>query len=158
MSPEEKAGWLRRINVGFCEGVPHNQAIGLEVIDFFEDGCLCRIPYDPRLIGNPETGVLHGGVITAMLDAACGAAAFIKLRSARRIATLDLRIDYQGPSVPGSPVHARATCFKVTKHVAFTRAIAFNDDEERPIATATGTFIIFEQGRSKLGEAMRSGE
>ncbi len=155
MTPEEKAGWLQRINYAFCEGVPHNRAIGLRVNDFSDGECLCSLPYDEKLVGNPQTGVIHGGVVTALLDAACGAAVFIKLQSAQRIATLDLRIDYQKPATPGRAIQARATCYKVTRHVAFTRAVAFHDDERDPIGTAAGTFMIFDKGRSKLGEALR---
>jgi uncharacterized protein (TIGR00369 family) len=155
MTPEEKESWLERINYAFCDGVPHNRAIGLRVTDFADGECRCQLPYDEKLVGNPATGVLHGGVITALLDAACGAAVFIKLQSAMRIATLDLRIDYLKPATPGETVQAHATCYKITRHVAFTRAVAFHEDESDPIGTASGTFMIFDHGRSSLGEALR---
>ena len=53
-----------------------------------------ELPYDDKLVGNPDTGVMHGGAITALLDACSGAAVFAALDEWVPIATLDLRIDY----------------------------------------------------------------
>ena len=39
-----------------------------------------RLPYSAQLVGNPDTGVVHGGVITALLDQACGMAVGSALR------------------------------------------------------------------------------
>src|SRR5690606_33514114 len=100
------------------------------------------LPYHPRLIGNPETGVLHGGAISALMDATCGAAVFQALKQPLTIATLDLRIDYLKPAAPGRDVIARAHCYKVTRHVGFVRGVAFLDDEDDPIATCSGTFML----------------
>ena len=58
------------------------------------------------------------------------------------IATLDLRIDYLKPATPNQPVRTRAHCYKVTRSVAFTRAVAFHDDPDDPIASSAGTFMI----------------
>jgi acyl-coenzyme A thioesterase PaaI-like protein len=56
---------------------------------------LSSLPYRPVFVGDTETGVLHGGVVTAMLDENCGMAVQLALDGTRAIATLDLRIDYQ---------------------------------------------------------------
>jgi uncharacterized protein (TIGR00369 family) len=109
------------------------------------------MPYDPRLIGDPETGVLHGGVITALLDGCSGAAVFASLPRMQPIATLDLRIDYLGPAEVGRDVRAFATCHHQTRNVAFVRAIAYHDDEARPIATSAGTFMIGTRATGTTG-------
>ena len=145
---DDKARILEQVNRAFAKGVPHNAAMGLEVLDFGDGFAVCRLPYDAKLVGNPETGVLHGGAITSMMDAACGAAVFMKLREARRIATLDLRIDYLRLATPGLAVVSRTTCYKVTRHVAFVRGLAYHgDDESDPIASAAGTFMVFRDAQ-----------
>jgi len=58
------------------------------------------------------------------------------------IATLDLRIDYLRPAEVGQAVHARATCYKLARNVAFTRAVAYHDDPADPIAHSVGTFML----------------
>lgn len=150
MSPESQnaahAEQVDRLNQGFAEIVPHNRALGLQFIDFAEGEAQIRLPYAEKLVGNPETGVLHGGAVTALMDTTCGAAVFIKLRAPTAIATLDLRIDYLRPATPPLDVICRATCFKLTHNVAFVRALAFHDDESDPIAAASGAFIIFRDG------------
>src|SRR5438105_5182756 len=56
------------------------------------------LPHRPVFVGDTQTGVLHGGVVTAMLDETCGMAVQLAQHGVRAMATLDLRIDYQKPS------------------------------------------------------------
>jgi len=132
----------------FAANVPHNLALGIEIVEFAQATTLFRLPYDPKLIGHPDTGTLHGGAITALLDGASGAAVFAALSELVPIATLDLRIDYLRPA-ENVAVLARATCYKMTKHVAFTRAVAYHDDPDNPIAHSVGTFMVSTRGTPK---------
>ena len=82
-------------------------------------------------------------MLRAQRATACsGAAVFASLPRMQPIATLDLRIDYLGPAEVGRDVRAFATCHHLTRNVAFARAIAFHDDEGKPIATAAATFML----------------
>jgi acyl-coenzyme A thioesterase PaaI-like protein len=67
------------------------------------------------------------------------------------IATLDLRIDYLRPAEAGRAVRCRASCYKQTRNVAFTRAVAFHDDPGDPIAHSVGTFMISTRGGPRQG-------
>lgn len=135
---EQRFALVRR----FIGAIPHNQALGMSATAISTDGVELEVPYKLELVGNPDTGVLHGGVITALLDAASGAAVFSLLEPLIPIATLDLRIDYLRPATPGQAVRARASCYKRTRTIAFTRAVAFHDDPDDPIAHSVGTFML----------------
>lgn len=136
-----------RLVRAFSANVPHNKALGMKIVEMGNGEAIFELPYDEKLVGNPDTGTLHGGVITALLDGASGAAVFAALTELVPIATLDLRIDYLRPAEARRAVTARATCYKMTRNVAFTRAVAFHDDPDDPIAHSVGTFMV----STKLG-------
>lgn len=121
---------------------PHVRALGCEIVELSKAGCTLRMPYSEQLVGDPRTGLLHGGVLTTLLDSASGAAVLARLRKPVPIATLDLRIDYLRRATPRVEIHARVECFKVTHHVAFVRGTAFHSDPQDPVAAATGTFML----------------
>jgi acyl-coenzyme A thioesterase PaaI-like protein len=58
------------------------------------------------------------------------------------IVTIDLRLDYLRPAIKGETVIARCECYKLTRSIGFVRGIAHGGDEARPIAHATGTFML----------------
>src|SRR5688500_15531207 len=126
----------------FVLHVPHNHALALEPIEIGRGGARFKLPWAEHLVGNPDTGVLHGGAITALLDACSGAAVFAARAELSPIATLDLRIDYLRGGDPGRDITCHAHCYRLTRNVAFTRAVAYHDDDSDPIATSMGTFML----------------
>ena len=138
-APEERR---RRLLTAFHHTVPHNHALGLRTIDITPTEVLLELPYDPKLVGDPDSGTIHGGAITALLDACSGRAVFAELDRPVPIATLDLRIDYLRPATPGRAVIARATCYKITRNVAFTRAVTYHDHPDDAVAHSVGTFML----------------
>lgn len=122
--------------------VPHARALGLTIVDAKPGQSWLSVPYDEKFIGNVDTGVIHGGVITTLLDNACGTAVQLALPERMSIATLDLRIDYMKPATPGLALTGHAHCYKVTRNIAFVRGTAYHSDETDPIATCVGTFML----------------
>jgi len=124
--------------------IPHARAIGLELVRHDQGGCVVRIPYAEHLVGDPDTGVVHGGVLTALLDNACGMAVRPAGddQSTVSIATLDLRIDYMGAAEPHRDILAHAVCFKRTRHIAFVRATAYQSSVAEPVATCVASFML----------------
>lgn len=127
-------------------GVPHAAALKLTLIDLQPGAIVCKVPYAPELVGDPGTGVVHGGVITALLDNACGIAVSSKSGQFGAIATLDLRLDYMRPATPGEDILAFAECVRLTRHIAFARAIAYHGDRGDPIATCSAAFMLGTKG------------
>ena len=123
-------------------GMPHGREIGMRLHHSADGKAHLSVPYDQRLVGDPSTGVLHGGVITALLDSACGAAVMAAPERPSVTATLDLRIDYMRPATAGETVHARAECYRMTRSIGFARAVAYHSDADDPIASAAGAFIV----------------
>ncbi|SNR62629.1 PaaI family thioesterase [Puniceibacterium sediminis] len=128
----------------FIESIPHAGALGLTVTHIGDGTAEIVMPYNPRLIGDPDTGVIHGGAVSALMDTCGGAAVISHPQSPGGTATIGLRIDYMRAATPGQSITARATCHHITRSVAFVRAIATDDDTDRPVATATGTFTVEE--------------
>ncbi len=132
---------LQRLLEVFGE-IPHGRALGMTVVELRAGHALTRMAYAEQLVGNPVTGVLHGGVVTAFLDTSCGLAVMASIGDDTPPATLDLRIDYLRPATPHQDLYASAECYKVTEHVAFVRGLAYQDTFRNPVATCAGAFMV----------------
>jgi uncharacterized protein (TIGR00369 family) len=131
----------RAIAQSFIDAIPHSHALGMK-IDFVGDGeAHMSMDYDERFIGDPATGVIHGGAVFALLDTCGGAAVISHPDHTGATATIDLRVDYMRPASPGQRIRAVATCYNRTRSVAFVRAVAMDDREDKPVATAAGAFV-----------------
>ena len=129
-------------NGALMTGLPFGRELGMRLHEAGDGISVCSVPYADSLVGDPETGVLHGGVVTALLDTACGWAVMAAPAPIRSTATLDLRIDYMRPARSGLDVFARAECYRLTRSVAFCRAVAYQSDPSDPVATAQGAFML----------------
>ena len=121
---------------------PQARALGLELTRVEGPRAWGRVSYRADLIGDPDTGVIAGGVVTTFLDQICGVAAVAGMQTPTSVATIDLRIDYMRAAIPPKDVLAEAHCIRVTRNVAFVRATAYDESPDDPIALAAATFMV----------------
>lgn len=124
--------------------IAHCRTLGIAVVSVERGSALLRLPYSARFVGDPETGVVHGGVVTTLMDTAGGCASLTLTPEGHTLATLDLRIDYLKPAEAGQDIRGYAECYKRTRNLAFVRGVAYHEDRGDPIANFTACFMSRE--------------
>ena len=137
----------------FEERIPFNKVLGLRVESLDMDSFRVKIEMKENLIGNPIKNVLHGGVISSVLDVSGGitvAMGILKKFSDRpleeigerllKVGTIDLRVDYLRPG-RGKFFLATGSIMRTGKKVAVAR-MQLHNDEDLLIAVGTGTYLV----------------
>lgn len=137
----------------FIRTLNHCQELGIKVVEAAENSLVLELPYSSHIVGNPDTRVIHGGAITALMDTASGSVIPCALPEFELCPTLDLRMDYMRPAEPDMPVFAHAQTYRITRNIIFTRCRAYQDDPENTIADCVATFM--RMGRDALPKAYR---
>jgi uncharacterized protein (TIGR00369 family) len=135
------------------ERAPFNRLLGLK-IDYVnpEEGCI-SFSSRPDLIGNFHQGILHGGVISAVIDTVGGLMACtsalgrlkglsleeINHRMAR-MGTIDMRVDYLRPG-KGNEFSCIGKVMRTGRKVAVTRMELYNQDDLL-IAAGTAAYLV----------------
>jgi len=130
--------------MSYVRNVGHGGAIGIAYHAHGDDWAELALPYDERLIGMTETGIIASGPIISLMDMATSLAIWIRLGKFRHQATLDLRVDYLRPARPGNTIIGRGVCYGTTRSVGFVRGMAHDGDAADPVANVTGTFMFTE--------------
>lgn len=147
--PEFIAG----IKTMFEERIPFNHVLGLKIDTLDAEGVSGHIAMRPELIGHFTHQRLHGGVISATLDAIAGLAVMaaigarhldepIAARLARfgKLGTIDLRVDYLRPAT-GASFTARASVQRLGSRIASTR-MEFVDAKGVVLSTGAAAYIV----------------
>jgi uncharacterized protein (TIGR00369 family) len=132
----------------FEEAVPYNKFLGMRVGPVSTGKAQLALPFRPELIGDAERPALHGGVLTALIDAACGLAVWTKAEALDRVSTIDLRVDFLRPG-RAEEIVVDATVVRVGNRVGVADAIAYHrGDAPNPIATGKGVYNIARRGKN----------
>ncbi|MCX7156306.1 MAG: thioesterase family protein [Rhodocyclales bacterium] len=135
----------------FEELIVFNQVLGLKIVSIKPDGVSGRIAMRGDLVGSPNR--LHGGVISAGLDAMGGLAVMAaigarhmdeapaqRLHRFGKLGTIDLRIDYLRPGI-GEHFELRADVLRLGSRVATTR-MEFLGADGKLLSTGAGAYIV----------------
>ncbi|MEM9254458.1 MAG: PaaI family thioesterase [Pseudomonadota bacterium] len=122
--------------------IPHTQSLGVSLHSIAGNALTLRLPYRRDLVGDPTTGILHGGAVTVLLDQTLGLSAVCSDDIALSVTpTLDLRIDHLGVAPPGQDIFATGEVYRATRKVLFVEGFAWCESPDKPIARATGTWV-----------------
>jgi uncharacterized protein (TIGR00369 family) len=126
--------------------VPHAKALGFETLAVARGHGTMKAPWMTQTLGDPDRGIVAGGLVTTLIDHVCGLAVQSARDEVSPIATLDLRIDYLRPARGERDIIAHAHCYRLTRSVAFVRAEAHDGDPDDLVATAQAAFILNTPG------------
>ncbi|KJY97945.1 thioesterase family protein [Pseudoalteromonas ruthenica] len=148
----DKAQALNKLSQLFAQ-MPFNQLLAMEIKELDGESASIELPWSSQLIGNPQQQILHGGVISSLLDTVGGllAAASVidkfgpaeMLSAQSRLATLgtiDLRTDYLRPG-KGERFIATAMLIRSGNKVCVCR-MELHNDQGVQIAYGTGTYLV----------------
>jgi uncharacterized protein (TIGR00369 family) len=147
---DEFVAGLRAI---FEEKIVFNRVLGLRIVELRPERVVGRIAMRPELVGHYSFNRLHGGVISAGLDAMGGLAVMAaigarhmdeppaqRLHRFGKLGTIDLRIDYLRPAI-GEQFELRAEVMRLGSRVASTR-MEFLGAEGKLLSSGAGAYII----------------
>jgi uncharacterized protein (TIGR00369 family) len=137
----------------FEENIVFNQVLGLKITDLVPESVHGRIEMRHELIGHYSYRRVHGGVISAALDAMGGLAVMAaigarhmdesvaaRLHRFGKLGTIDLRIDYLRPAI-GEFFTMKAEVLRLGSRVASTR-MEFHGPDGKLLAAGSGAYIV----------------
>jgi uncharacterized protein (TIGR00369 family) len=125
------------------EMIPFNRYLGVRLAKAGNGFARLEVPFRDELVGDPLRPALHGGVLSALADAAGGAAVWTGIEDPRaRVSTIDLRIDYLRPAKLELVV-AEAQVVRIGNRVGVADVRLFQPSAESDtIATGKGVYNI----------------
>ncbi|MEY4505767.1 MAG: hypothetical protein RL297_345 [Pseudomonadota bacterium] len=147
--PEFVAG-LKSI---FEDKIVFNRVLGLKIVDLSPERVRARIDMRPELVGHFSYNRIHGGVISAGLDAMGGLAVMVaigarhmdeppgqRLHRFAKLGTIDLRVDYLRPGI-GEHFELSAEVMRLGSRVASTR-MEFRGADGKLLSCGSGAYIV----------------
>jgi uncharacterized protein (TIGR00369 family) len=128
----------------FEDQIAFNRLLGMRVDHLGDGDCRIQIPHRPELLGDPFRPALHGGVISTLADTAGGLAVFTQLDlTQRRVATVDLRVDYLRPG-RAEDLYCDARVVRAGNKVAVAAMVIWQGEgpEDYVVADCRGVYNV----------------
>ena len=133
----------------------HPGWLGLEYSAHGDNWVELKLPWNEKLLGEPDRPVLASGPIVSLLDMASGMSIWCTRGTFLPVATLDLRVDYQRPAKERGAVWGRVECYRITKSAAFVRGTAHDGDPDDTVATMAGVFMTLSADPRAVGAKVK---
>lgn len=150
---EFEAEFVQSLKKIFEEMIVFNKVLGLRITQIRPEEVRGQIAMKPELVGHFSYNRLHGGVISASLDAMGGLAVMAaigarhmdeaplqRLHRFSKLGTIDLRVDYLRPGI-GEHFELRAEVMRLGSRVASTR-MEFLGPDGKLLSTGSGAYIV----------------
>lgn len=124
-----------------AQAIPYADFLGISTREEPQGGLLSSLAYRERNVGNPTLPALHGGALGAFLETAAILELLWHLDTTGLPKPITVTIDYLRAAGP-SETFARATITKRGMRIANLRAVAWQADPDKPVATATASFLL----------------
>ena len=121
--------------------IPYNTDLGIEITGLHAAGVELLMPWQDRFGGSRHKGHMHGGVIAALLDAACGLSMVVF--TGRGAPTIDLRTDFLR-GTGATDLRARGQIVRVGRSLANVDATV-HDAAGRHVASGRAVFSLGHQ-------------
>jgi uncharacterized protein (TIGR00369 family) len=126
---------------------PFNQLLGIKGERIERGRVVMLLPVREDFVGDPRRPALHGGVISSLIDAAGGAAAWSALGEDESVSTVDLRVDYLEPASLDEPLRAEAELIRKGNRVCHVRATVTQGS--RLVAEGRGVYNIHRRRKDE---------
>jgi len=116
---------------------PYHQWLGLKVNAVCDDGIELTARWREEWVVNPERRYTHGGILAALIDLAAAWAMIKKL--GRPVPTIDLRVDFHSPAMPGD-LTCRGKIVKMGSQFSSSESFVL-DTSGKLLASGRGTYL-----------------
>lgn len=120
--------------------VPFARMLGLQ-LDVRGDTLTCKLPYEPRLIGNPVLPALHGGAVGGFLECAGILHLLWSTDTLALPKTVGVTVDYLLSS-RAQDTYANAHVVKLGKRVSHLRIEAWQSRPDQPVVVASVNMLM----------------
>ena len=144
-TPHRIAELLRQVRQSgdyrlLTEAIPYTRFLGIGVENTTGE-VLCRMRYEPMLIGNSALPALHGGTLGALLESAAIFELLLRTQEERVPKIITITVDFLRSGRPQDTL-AKATITRLGRRVANLQVQAWQEDRSRPIASANALFLL----------------
>lgn len=116
--------------------------LGIDAVEYEVGRVLLKLPVRDFMV-NPY-GVLHGGVLSTLVDTAMGFAAFTTIKLPEMIAAGELNINFLRPGKGSKILYGEGKVYKRGKRLIFCEGTVWDDVSEEPILRSTSIMVVFK--------------